>query len=35
MTVEIGSYKDDVFVENITMPFAHLPKTIKHKVKPV
>ena len=35
MTVEMASYKDDTFIENKTIPFAHLPKAIKLLVKPV
>lgn len=35
MTVELSNYKNDKFIENKTIPFAHLPKTIKQLVKPV
>ena len=35
MTVEVGSYKGDKFIENITIPFAHLAKSIKQKINPV
>lgn len=35
MTVDISVYNKEVFVENKTIPFAHLPKAIKQMVKPV
>ncbi len=34
MTVELASYKEDKFIENKEIPFAHLPKSIKLLVKP-
>ena len=35
MTVDLKVYKKDTFVEDKTIPFAHLPKSVKKLVKPV
>jgi len=35
MTVDLNVYDKDTFIENKTIPFAHLPKNIKKLVKPV
>lgn len=34
MLVEVAAYKNDKFIENKIIPFAHLPKSIKAIVKP-
>ena len=33
--LEVAVYKEDTFVENKTVAFAHIPKTIKAKIKPL
>ena len=35
MSVDLNVYDKDTFVENKTIPFAHLPKNIKKLLKPV
>jgi len=35
MTVDLKTFEKDIFVEDKTIPFAHLPKSIKKLVKPV
>jgi len=35
MTVDLKVYKKNVFIEDKTISFAHLPKSIKKLVKPV
>ncbi|QKJ27354.1 hypothetical protein ACBT_1448 [Aliarcobacter cibarius] len=34
MNLEIAIFKNDSFVKNSTMVFAHLPKTLKAKLNP-
>ena len=33
--LEVAVYKEDTFIENKTIAFAHIPKTIKAKIKPL
>lgn len=35
MTVELSIYKNKDFIENKTIPFAHLSKSIKKLINPV
>jgi hypothetical protein len=35
MTVQLQCFKNDVFIKNTTLPFAHLPKKIKSLVNPL
>lgn len=34
MSLEIAIYKNNAFLKNSTMVFAHLPKTLKVKLNP-
>lgn len=33
--LEVGVYQEDKFIESRTIAFAHIPKTIKAKIKPL
>jgi len=33
--LEVAVYKEDMFMENKIIAFAHIPKTIKNKIKPL
>ncbi|XPV70128.1 MAG: malate dehydrogenase [Halarcobacter sp.] len=35
MTLDIAIYENEKFIKNSNMVFAHLPKSIKSKIKPL
>lgn len=35
MTLDIAIYENDKFIKNSNIVFAHLPKSIKSKIKPL
>jgi hypothetical protein len=33
MTIEVQRYENETFIDNFTLPFAHLPKKLKKIIK--
>lgn len=35
MTIDVAVYENGKFIKNTTIPFAHLPKSVKSSIKPL